>query len=226
MYHYFCTLLKKVLRTSGIAAFVFCAIQGTSAQSANVTLAWNPNPEPNIAGYRLYYGTASRIYPGETNAGNSTTVTVSGLSGGTVYYFALTSYNTAGLESAFSNEVAYAPPSQTPTPSPAPTSTPAHTPVPVNLSGTVSYCSNSDVVPNVTLSLAGTMSSSTLSNASGNYAFSTLTGGGSYIVTPTKSAMAPGSAGITTVDVVAVQRHFLGVVLLPAGCRLTAADVN
>src|SRR5450432_1121302 len=212
MYHYFCTLLKKVLRTSGIAAFVFCAIQGTSAQSANVTLAWNPNPEPNIAGYRLYYGTASRIYPGETNAGNSTTVTVSGLSGGTVYYFALTSYNTAGLESAFSNEVAYAPPAQTP--------------VPVNLSGTVSYCSNSDVVPNVTLSLAGTMSSSTLSNASGNYAFSTLTGGGSYIVTPTKSAMAPGSAGITTVDVVAVQRHFLGVVLLPAGCRLTAADVN
>jgi hypothetical protein len=38
--------------------------------------------------------------------------------------------------------------------------------------------------------------------------------------------LAPGSAGISTVDVLAVQRHFLNISLIPAGCRLTAADVN
>jgi hypothetical protein len=44
-------------------------------------------------------------------------------------------------------------------------------------------------------------------------------------VTPTKAALPPSSAGINTVDVVAVQRHFLNLTLL-TGCRLTAADVN
>ena len=45
-------------------------------------------------------------------------------------------------------------------------------------------------------------------------------------MTPTKAALAPGSAGINTVDVVAMQRHFLNIALLPPGCALTAADVN
>ena len=45
-------------------------------------------------------------------------------------------------------------------------------------------------------------------------------------MTPSKAALPPGSAGINTVDVVAVQRHFLNVALIPPGCRLTAADVN
>ena len=64
-----------------------------------------------------------------------------------------------------------------------------------------------------------------LSDGSGNYQFSSLAAGGSYTVTPTKSALTPGSAGINTVDVIATQRHFLNLALL-SGCRLTAADVN
>ena len=44
-------------------------------------------------------------------------------------------------------------------------------------------------------------------------------------MTPTKAALTPGS-GITGVDVLAVQRHFLNLALLPAGCRRDAADVN
>jgi hypothetical protein len=43
---------------------------------------------------------------------------------------------------------------------------------------------------------------------------------------PTKVAQAPGSAGISTVDVVATQRHFLNIAPLPPGCRLTAAEVD
>src|SRR5262249_17430455 len=50
--------------------------------------------------------------------------------------------------------------------------------------------------------------------------------GGSYTVTPSKTAEVPGSAGISTVDVIAMQRHFLHLGTPLSGCRLTAADVN
>lgn len=119
-----------------------------------------------------------------------------------------------------------------PTASPSPTSTPSPTPTPmpsvIAISGTITYCSNPvpGPVANVTLNLTGTMSGSTLTDGTGNYQFSSLTSGGSYIVTPTKAALVPGSTGINTVDVVATQRHFLSISLLPPGCRLTAADVN
>ena len=67
---------------------------------------------------------------------------------------------------------------------------------------------------------------STLSDASGNYTFSSLPSGGNYTVTPTKAARVPGSANINTVDVIATQRHFLNLGTPLSGCRLTAADVN
>jgi len=72
------------------------------------------------------------------------------------------------------------------------------------------------------MTLTGTTRGSTTTDASGNY---TLTGlaGGNYTVTPTKAARPPGSSGINTVDVIAVQRHFLAIALL-TGCRLTAGD--
>jgi hypothetical protein len=81
-------------------------------------------------------------------------------------------------------------------------------------------------VPSVALDLTGDTATSTLSDGSGNYQFSSLAIGGSYTVTPTKSALTPGSSGIDTVDVVATQRHFLNIAVLPVGCRRVAADVN
>ncbi len=76
------------------------------------------------------------------------------------------------------------------------------------------------------MTLTGTTSGSATTDGSGDYTFAGLTSGGNYTVTPTKAALPSGSAGITTVDVVAVQRHFLNIALIPPGCRLTAADVN
>ena len=119
-------------------------------------------------------------------------------------------------------------PTPTPTETPTPTATPTPTPTVINMSGAISYCSNpvAGPVPGVTLNLTGDVTTSTLSDGSGNYQFSPLDSGGSYIVTPTKSALEPGSAGISTVDVVAIQRHFLNIAPLPPGCPLAAADVN
>jgi hypothetical protein len=76
------------------------------------------------------------------------------------------------------------------------------------------------------MTLTGTVAGSTLTNAGGNYSFTGLPSGGNYTVTPTKAARSPGSANINTVDVIATQRHFLGLGTPLSGCRLTAADVN
>ena len=45
-------------------------------------------------------------------------------------------------------------------------------------------------------------------------------------MTPTKTALTPGANGINTIDVIAIQRHFLNLGTPLSGCRLTAADVN
>ena len=63
-----------------------------------------------------------------------------------------------------------------------------------------------------------------MTDGSGNYSFTDLVSGGNYTVTPTKARLSPGSSGITTVDVIAVQRHFLNLGTPLSGCRLTAAD--
>ena len=98
---------------------------------------------------------------------------------------------------------------------------------PVSISGNVVSCTdpNSGPIPDVTFTLTGSVSGSALSDASGIYLLSPLDAGGSYTVTPSKPPLLPASNGITTVDVVAGQRHFLNVVLL-TGCSLAAADVN
>jgi hypothetical protein len=77
------------------------------AIAATVTLAWDPNPESDVVGYRLYYGTTSRAYPNVTDVGKVTTSSVSGLVSGTTYFFAVTAYNSAALESAYSAEITY-----------------------------------------------------------------------------------------------------------------------
>ena len=76
------------------------------------------------------------------------------------------------------------------------------------------------------MTLTGTSGGSTATNGSGNYTFAGLTSGGSYTVTPSKADISPGSVGIDTVDVIAIQRHFLTLGTPLSGCRLTAADVN
>src|SRR4029079_18162041 len=98
----------------------------------------------------------------------------------------------------------------TPTPTATATAT-ATVPATVSVSGTVTYCSNPALPPiaGVTMSYTGTSSGSGLTDGSGNYTLSGLTSGGNYTVTPSKAALPPATAGITTVDVIAIQRHFL-----------------
>jgi hypothetical protein len=77
----------------------------TPAEAAYLDIAWDPNSEPDLAGYRIYYGTESGGYTGSVDVGNVTTYRLDGLSDGVTYYIAATAYDTSDNESDFSEEV-------------------------------------------------------------------------------------------------------------------------
>jgi hypothetical protein len=70
-----------------------------------LTLAWDPNTEPDLAGYTIYYGTQSGIYDFTIDVGNVTQYTVTGLEPATQYYFSVTARDSSGNESDFSAEL-------------------------------------------------------------------------------------------------------------------------
>jgi hypothetical protein len=82
-----------------------------------LTLAWyapttntdgsSLNPATDLSQYKIYYGTASLAYTTVVDVTNPGTTTISktlNLSPGT-YYFSVTTVDTAGQESGYSNEV-------------------------------------------------------------------------------------------------------------------------
>ncbi len=94
-------VLQWVLLFAG--AFSACPVR-----SETITLAGDDS-DPNIAGYRIYYGTESRAYEFRIDAGRATSCSVSNLIPGNSYFFAATAYSHLGLESDFSPEIAYTP---------------------------------------------------------------------------------------------------------------------
>ncbi len=100
---------------AGIFSFlVFIALflYPNSAFPGLATLTWNApatntdgTPLTDLSGYKIYYGTASGNYSQTIDVGGITSSTVSNLTDGTTYYFAVTAYDTSGNESAYSNEV-------------------------------------------------------------------------------------------------------------------------
>lgn len=76
---------------------------GPVSQRGSLTLDWQPNSEPDLAGYHVYCGTASRVYSLIAPA-TQLTFTWNNLASGTVYC-AVTAYDHSQNESAFSAEV-------------------------------------------------------------------------------------------------------------------------
>ena len=74
-------------------------------RAAVVTAAWDANSEPDIAGYVLSYGTAPGIHDQTIDVGNITSRQLT-LNPGW-YYFVVQAYNTVGLVSPPSVEVAF-----------------------------------------------------------------------------------------------------------------------
>ena len=107
--------MKKLLL---VALLLIIAL---AAYAASVTLAWTPSPDASVVGYRLYWGASSRVYSNSVTVGNVRTSTIPDLGMSTFYVFAATAYDSSGVESEFSNEVAYTTP-DTNQPNPKPKS--------------------------------------------------------------------------------------------------------
>jgi hypothetical protein len=91
-----------------LTGMLFLGLWQSSAQAmASLALSWNQNLDADIAGYKIYYGTSSRAYTNTVDTGSETSATAVNLVEGATYYFAVTAYNNAGLESDFSDEFTY-----------------------------------------------------------------------------------------------------------------------
>ncbi len=96
------------------------------AIAGSATISWNANTEPDLAGYKIYYGTSPRTgnnpgsgvnqplpkcglcgYSSSVIVGTVTTYTFNSLTNGQTYYFSVSAYDTASPanESAFSTQV-------------------------------------------------------------------------------------------------------------------------
>ena len=104
--------------TSALPSFAITVAAAGAAPSpglTNATISWLPptqrtdgSPVGPLSGYRIYYGTASQQYTATISVSNPglTTYVIDALDIGTTYYFAVTAVTPAGVESAFSPEVA------------------------------------------------------------------------------------------------------------------------
>ncbi|HWF19513.1 MAG TPA: fibronectin type III domain-containing protein [Verrucomicrobiae bacterium] len=88
-----------------VLALFFITFSAAAQNGQSFTLAWNPSPDPTVAGYVVYYGTSSGNYTTRMDVGTNTTATITNLQPGVTYYFAVTDYNSDGVESAPSGEI-------------------------------------------------------------------------------------------------------------------------
>lgn len=105
-----------ILILVAVAVLADFAGKGSTA-SGTATLSWIANTEPDLAGYKIYYGTSPRT--GDCPAGgypekidiekmaiqDKPSFVVKGLEAGKTYYFSVTSYDVSGNESCFQQEV-------------------------------------------------------------------------------------------------------------------------
>jgi len=92
------------MRGTVLGALMVLLLVG-AAEGGTVTLAWNPNSEPDLAGYLLSYGTGSGEYTTTIDVGNVISFQFTEPNPLVRYYLALRAYNTAGAISPYSNEV-------------------------------------------------------------------------------------------------------------------------
>jgi fibronectin type 3 domain-containing protein len=99
-----------------VLALMASTMPSPFAWAGNADLSWNANTEPDLAGYRIYYGTSPRssapysnlLDVGLTATPGAPARTLTNLADGYTYYFAVTAYDTSGNESGYSVEVSKA----------------------------------------------------------------------------------------------------------------------
>ena len=102
--------MKTSLRASKSFSVPFfcCSYFWETSRADSVKISWIADSSSQVAGYKIYQGTSSRHYTKSvTVIKTSTSTTFLGLTTGTTYYFAATSYDSKGNQSAYSDEVVF-----------------------------------------------------------------------------------------------------------------------
>ncbi|MEI2771042.1 MAG: PKD domain-containing protein [Candidatus Competibacter sp.] len=174
--------IRRLLGWLSILVFLF----STNVFAGQVSLAWNASTS-TVSGYKVYYGTASGNYASNVNVGNATTSTVSNLTDGSTYYFAVKAYDSAGNESGFSNEVSQTMAVAAPVASFSADKTSGTAPVTVNLADTSTGTITSRVwdLGDGTTSTAQSVAKTY--NSAGNYTVTLTVGNSGGTTTATKT---------------------------------------
>jgi hypothetical protein len=111
MHRFFCfqplftiLIVRSILGIVLVAGIVGCGSSDDAADTGTKTLSWTAVPDPSVLGYKAYWGTSTRHYESNADAGANTSYTVTGLRHGATYFFAVSAYNSGG-ESGLSAEV-------------------------------------------------------------------------------------------------------------------------
>ncbi|HSU56339.1 MAG TPA: fibronectin type III domain-containing protein [Candidatus Dormibacteraeota bacterium] len=76
----------------------------SATHARNIAASWDAVSDPEVAAYYVYYGPGSRFYTNRIPITGGSSAEISGLMEGDTYFFAVTAFNTNGLESDFSDE--------------------------------------------------------------------------------------------------------------------------
>ena len=90
-----------------LLSVLFCLVFGFlySVLAESICVEWDRNPEDDVAGYRIHYGIRSRLYTSTIDVGDTTEFTITDLENGSMYFFAVSAYDSAGNESLKSDEI-------------------------------------------------------------------------------------------------------------------------
>lgn len=80
-------------------------LSGAIAAAGTVSLTWDSVVDPDISGYRVYYGLAPTAMTAVSDAGRVTETTIGGLADCATWYLSVRSYDGGGLESTESGDI-------------------------------------------------------------------------------------------------------------------------
>ncbi|MBJ6801436.1 Ig-like domain-containing protein [Geomonas propionica] len=103
--------LQKMCVNAVVAAIMAMGMS-SAASASSVSLQWDPSPDTAVVGYKVHYQPDSTVQPFQgpapVDVQNITTASIANLDPAHSYSFAVTAYNAAGEESAYSNVVTVA----------------------------------------------------------------------------------------------------------------------
>lgn len=105
-------LLLSVIACQGARITCKSSADLSGSNGGSITIAWDSNTEPNLGGYRVFYGASPGKYKNCVDVGKATEASpgvtkyiLTNLGKGKRYYIAVIAYSTYDILGGFSNEV-------------------------------------------------------------------------------------------------------------------------